>query len=82
MDDVLREHYEEKDREYWLSGVDVVRYIEPETVLRYARDEDADAFFGLLIDNAGIGRDLDDLLDSYLDENRESIEDYEDRMAR
>lgn len=47
-----------------------------DTVIEYARREDSYAFFELLKDNAGVGRDLDDILYGYAEENKADLMDW------
>lgn len=77
MNEATREHYEEKDREYWSCDGKRTAYNRRD-VLRYARLKDAAAFFELLEDNAGDGRDLDSLIDDYAEENDSEIQEFVD----
>ena len=75
MTEAQREHNAELDRDYWNEDGKRIAYTRTD-VLEYARKHDATSFFELLEDNAGFGRDLDDLIDCYAEENDEAIQEY------
>lgn len=75
MTEAQREHNAELDRDYWADDGKRTAYTRRD-VLRYARLNDAAAFFELLEDNAGDGRGLDELIDDYADENDRKIQEF------
>lgn len=75
MSEELREHYAEKDKDYWSWDGKRTTYTRAE-VLEYARKHDIFSFFELLEDNAGSGRNLDDLIDFYAEENDREIQEF------
>lgn len=77
MNEAIRERNAEIDREYWSDDGRRTAYTRTD-VLRYARLNDAAAFFELLEDNAGDGRGLDELIDDYASENDDTIQEFVD----
>lgn len=77
MTEAQREHNAELDRDYWSWDGKVISYTRRD-VLRYAAHTDAASFFDLLADNAGTGRNLDDLIDCYAEENDDEIQEFVD----